>query len=372
MLQCANVKAVADAGQPSLRSVLLLSLVSGVVFVTVISFWRDYFVIMDSSGDRLAYMSVASAIKGWSFEGVEVKHFWGLPYLMAAVSRLTGASVRAALLMISFGASLGSVALAHRLWGGWSAGYFAVLNFDWLQRSFLGGSEPLFVLLLFGAFFAVRKNQWLLAGLLASFSTVVRPVGLLALIAIGVTLLWRREVRSLTLVTLIALTVGGLYVAPLMIYFGSPLANVSTYQTDWDQGFPVGWPFQAIVNGTVLYSAPWSNLLLTYGWIIFVLLGAISMVATRSFRQFAQTHPVEALFTAIYFVFLYTYNSSFWARVTFARFALPVLPITLLALDRWIPKKPLVLWIVAIVSSMLAAVSAIGIRNLSLPNVAGD
>ena len=63
-----------------------------------------------------------------------------------------------------------------RLWGGWVAGFFAILNFDWMQRSYLGGSEPLFVALLFASFLAIRKERWWLACVLASLSTVVRPL----------------------------------------------------------------------------------------------------------------------------------------------------------------------------------------------------
>jgi hypothetical protein len=90
-------------------------------------------------------MPVASAIRHWNFQGLVVKQFWGLPYFMAAISTLTRVSDRTALLLVSFISYFVSVALAYRLWGGWVAGFFSLLNFDWLQRSFLGGSEPLFV-----------------------------------------------------------------------------------------------------------------------------------------------------------------------------------------------------------------------------------
>ena len=71
---------------------------------------------------------------------------------MAALSRLTGASDRTAMLIISIVSSVAAGGIAYRLWGGWIAGFFAILSFDWLQRSYLGGSEPLFVALLFAAF----------------------------------------------------------------------------------------------------------------------------------------------------------------------------------------------------------------------------
>lgn len=330
----------------------------------MISLERNYFVVVDNFGDNHWYLAIASAIRNWDFRDITVKHFWGLSYLIAALSLLTGASVRTALLMISFGAYLASTALAHRLWGGWIAGYFGILNFDLLQRSFLGGAEPLFLALLFGAFIAVRNDYWLTAALLASCGTVVRPMGLFAFIAIGGVLLWRREFRTFVLASLIGLTVGGLYSVPLEIYFRNPLANVSGYHTNWDNGLPIGWPFRAIIEGTILYPAPWTNLLLTYGWIIFVLLATVAMIVTKRYHQFARSFPVEAIFAAMYLAFLDTYNSSFYVRGIFPRLALPILPFALVALERWIPKDQRVLWIVGLISPTLAAVSAIGIRNV--------
>ena len=357
-------QASVEISPPSLQSVLALSFAGYVLFVTVISACQNYFVVVDQFGDNHTYMGVASAIQNWDFQDITIQQFWGLSYVIAALSLLTGTSVRTALLLISFGACLASVTLAHRLWGGWIAGFFAVLNFAWLQRSSLGGSEPLFLSLLFGAFIAVRNNYWPMGALLASVSTVVRPMGLFALIAIGVVLLWRREFWTFVLATLVGLTVGGLYIVPLAIYFGNPFANVGSYQTDWDNGFPIGWPFYAIVKGTIIYPVPWTNLLVTYGWIVLVLLAAVAMIVTKRFHLFARNFPVESLFAATYLAFLYTYNSSYVIRGSFPRFALPIVPLALVALDRWIPKDQRVLWIVGFISPILAAASAIGIRNV--------
>jgi len=357
-------QASVEISPPSLQSVLVLSFAGYVLFVTVILACQNYFLVVDQFGDNQRYIALASAIQNWDFQNITVPQFWGFSYVIAALSLLTGTSLRTALLLISIGACLASITLAHRLWGGWTAGFFAVLNFAWLQRSSLGGSEPLFLSLLFGAFIAVRKNYWMIGTFLASISTVVRPMGLFALIAIGIVLLWRREFRTCVLATLIGLTVGGLYIVPLAIYFGNPFANVGNYQTDWDNGFPIGLPFYAIVKGTIIYPVPWTNLLVTYGWIVLVLLAAVAMIATRKFHQFARNFPVESIFAAMYFAFLYTYNSSYVIRGSFPRFALPIVPLALVALDRWIPKDQRVLWMVGFISPILAAASAIGIRHV--------
>src|SRR5437660_8286819 len=127
---------------------------------------------------------------------------------MAVISLTTRIPDVASLLLVSFVSSFISVALAYRLWGGWIAGLFAVLNFDWMQRSFLGGSEPLAVALIFGAFLAVRRDRYLLAALLASLSTIVRPLSIFCLIGIGVVLLYRHEYRSSRVRCLLRLSLG--------------------------------------------------------------------------------------------------------------------------------------------------------------------
>jgi len=182
-----------SAASPSLREVLLLALATSVLFLITVSRAGHFASVVDNFGDSAAYMNIASAIRHWRFDGMVVKQFWGYPYAMAALSTVTGIPGRVALLVISFLSSLLSVVLAHRLWGGWVAAFFAVLNFDWMQRSFLGGSEPLFVALLFASFLAVRRERWLLAALLAASATVVRPLGFAALVGVGLVLLWRRD-----------------------------------------------------------------------------------------------------------------------------------------------------------------------------------
>lgn len=127
---------------------------------------------------------------------------------MAAASGVTTISDQSSLLLISFASSFLSAAFSYRLWGGWVAGLFAVLNFDWMQRSFLGGSEPLAVALIFGAFLAVRRDRYLLAALLASLSTIVRPLSIFCLIGIGVVLLYRHEYRSSRVRCLLRLSLG--------------------------------------------------------------------------------------------------------------------------------------------------------------------
>jgi hypothetical protein len=356
---------VIPPAEPAQSEILALACLTCFVFVASVCALASFPVVVDNFGDSSSYMSVASAIRHWDFHGLIVKQFWGLPYVMAAVSSVTHMSDRVSLLLVCWLTSFIALALACRLWGGWVAAFFAVLNFDWMQRSFLGGAEPLFVALLFGTFLAVRREKWGLAALLGSFSTVVRPLGVLALAALGITLLGKRKIREMAVAILTSLVVGGLYILPFRIYFSNSLANVNRYQqADWAGGHLLAAPFYAITKGTLLYPQPWTNLALTFGWIFLVLAGVLAMLGSNGFREYGRKRPTEVIFAVSYLVFLYTYNAPYWARGTFPRFAIPIIPFVVLALLPQIPKSRPLLWVLAFVSPVLAACSAVGIRNL--------
>jgi len=357
------VSSPASERSPTAREIALLVALSFGLFILVVALTGNYAATVDSFGE--AYVTLASAIRHWDFRGITIKQFWGLPYAMAGLSTATGVSERTSLLILSFAPSLLAVLLVRHLWDGWIAGYFAILNFDWVQRSCLGGSEPLFVCLLLASFVAVRKNRWLAASLLASLATLVRPLGFFALAGIGLTLLWKRDFRRFAAATAIGLFLGVLYALPLAHYFGDPLATFSSYHNQqWQSGWLFGFPFYAIIKGTLLYPAPWTNLVLSVAWIFLILFAIVMMVKSTDFRTYLRKHSVEAAFLAPYLWCLFTYNYPYWARGNFARFAIPILPFVLLALYRWLPKDRRVLWALGGLSSVLAAVSALGVVNV--------
>ena len=340
--------------------------ICALIFVAVASLFRPYAALVKDFGDTQAYMQIAQAIRSWNFSGLQVKHFWGLPYAVAVLAKLTGISIAASLLIICAASSLAALILARRLWGSWIALFFSLLNFDWLQRSFLGGSEPLFVALIFASFVAIRKQSWKWAALLASLATITRPLGVLLLIAIAIQLLRRRDWLQLGAAVFIGVAIGALYILPLKLYLHDPLATVHSYGVMQANPYPplFGIPFRAIIVGTLRYPAPLSNLALSFGWIFLVVAGTIAMLCTREFRDYARAHPTETIFTALYLVSLYCYNLPVWARSNFARFAIPILPFIFLALGRWVPKDRRVVWGLAIVTPVLAAASAVGVKNV--------
>ncbi len=334
------------------------------VFMVSGCFLTDFSSAVDK-GDNHDYISIASGIMRWDFRGLEIKRFWGLPYAMAAVSRLTQVNLLWSLVAISIVASFASVWLTHRLWGGWVATIFAVISFEWIRRSLLGGTESLFQVLILGAILCVRRSRWLAAAVLASLSVLVRPAGFILLLAIGIALLWARDFARLAWASGIGIAIGLLYLLPFAWYFHNPFANILAYRNqDWASASPIGMPFQAIISGMFGMKLPWWSLLPDWAWIVFGLIGTVALLARREMREYCRSHRVEDIFVLAYAAFLFSYNSPQWAGPNFARFALPIVPALVLALLPWLPKNRPLLWIAGVVSGILAAIPVAGVRNV--------
>lgn len=163
--------------EPSAIELLAIQCLMAFLFVITFSHFKSYLPSVAVEGDNAGYIAIAKAIRAWHFEHLTPKFFWGTSYATAAFSILFRLPESTSLLVISVLSFVASIWLAFRLWGGWIAGFFAVLNFAWLQRAFLAGSEPLFVLLIFSSLWMARKERHLLAALIAALATIVRPAG---------------------------------------------------------------------------------------------------------------------------------------------------------------------------------------------------
>ncbi len=357
--------------QLSERELFLLVTINAMLFIGVTSVlggWRD---LVHNYGDNAAYSEVATAIRHWDFRTTQVQHFMGYPYLIAAISFLFRVPVTAALWMVAFIASFTSVLLTARLLGTWTAAYFALTNFAWLQLSFLGGSEPLALALGMGAFWMFRRRKNFIAVTLGSFAVTVRPLMIFVLIGIGIVLLYRKQFRAFLGAMGTGLFIGVLYVLPLAIYFGDPLLTVHSYTSrDYGaanvvgpHGHLFGWPLHGIVVGTMIYPAPWTNLVLSFFWIFLVFAG-IGMMFSVRFREYLRLYPNEGIFCGLYLLTVFCYDYLIWSRGSFIRFSIPALPFVFYALLELLPKKRKILWVLCVVSSILAACSAIGIRNV--------
>jgi hypothetical protein len=58
-----------------------------------------------------------------------------------------------------------------------------------------------------------------------------------------------------------------------------------------------------------------------------------------------------------------TYNSSYWAYAEFPRFVIPAVPMVLIGYEPYLPKSRSLIWALAVISPILAALSAFGVKN---------
>jgi hypothetical protein len=351
------------AREPTLKEVFVLSAVCYAFYLLLLAVLGNYWDMFRAFGDNQPYVLIAEAIRHWNFKSIKEWQFFGLPYVMVAFSFLTHASYWTSILILCVTCAFVSIALSNRLWGGWVAGVFAVCSRDWMERAVIGGAEPLFLALVFGSFLAARRNKWLLAAFLAAFSTVVRPMGIFALVAVGVVLLIRREYKRLAAASAIGLAVGSLYVLPLKLYMGTALANVKAYgAADGSGGRPITLPFYALLQNKMPLLSTNLNVARAGCWIILLILAILAMLRTERFRQYARKHLVEAIFCGLYITLLFTYNSP-WARIAFPRYVIPVIPFMVLALLPWVPKDRRLLWAFGLVSAVLSAAETYGFSS---------
>lgn len=359
------------SNEPTLGELLLLVAVGAVLFgitASVLHGWRSLVLVSDDNG---AYLDVATAIRHWDLHQAGIQHFMGYPYAIAAVSLISHLPLIVSLWLVAVISSFVSTIFVARLFGTWVAAFFALTNFAWLQTSLLGGSEPLAVALGMGALWTFRRGNPLLAALLGSLATTVRPLMFFTLVGIGIALLHQKRCAKFFGAFGIGLAICLLYVWPLAHYFGDPLLTVHSY-TSRDYGAAnltgphgrlFGWPFHAIIVGTMLYPAPWTNLILSFSWIALVIAGTVAMFS-RDLRGYWRANPAEGIFCGLYLLAVFCYDYLIWARGNFIRFSIPALPFVFFALLRWLPKDRRVLWSLAVVAPVLAACSAIGIRNV--------
>jgi hypothetical protein len=355
--------AIANRAGPSLPVVIGIFLVACASCMAVVALLDDPGVRLAAFGDNVSYVALTEAIRLWELRDLVPYHFWGHPYIAALISLVTPAGDLEAHVALSLISGAVAVALVHTLWGGYVAGAFAVVSWDLIQRATLGGAEPLFCALVYGAFVGARRERWLLSSLLASYATIVRPLGVFVLLGIGLACLRGRAWSSLAGATLIAMTVGGLYMLPLQIYYGDPLANFHWYQShDWAGHSPWTLPGLSLVRGLLSSTTPVSNALKVGAWVVAVLVGATLAVRDPATRARIARWPVEVVFAGLYLLFLLSYNSPEWAWHEFPRFATPLVPFVLVAVERILPRDGRVYWVAALGSGALAGLSAINAR----------
>jgi hypothetical protein len=323
-----------------------------------------------AAGDNYLYLPVSAALRSWNFTHVgAVRHFWGLPYAVAAVSKLTGLDLDICLILICVFSLLAALWFIADLWGSGIALFWMVSNYTVTVLAVFGGAEPLFLALVYGSLACVRRQSWLIAMFLAACATTVRPVGIFAVAAIQAVLLLNRKWRVFSLGSALALAAACAYLAGLRLAHIGLFANIAGYRREnWAGGQPVSIPLMAIarnlVNGQFMMGHP----VVQAVKILFLVghLALLGVCAWRLKKDPALLRRADVLFALAYSCFCLMYNDPEGALTAYPRYVSPALPILLFVAtggrDLKIPWPALAAMGVA--SVLLAAGSGIGASHL--------
>ena len=312
--------------------------------------------------DNGSYVEIANVIRLGGTP--RTHHFWGLPNLIAAIQAAFDVSGFAAIVVISIGCSVAASFLIDRLYGGPVAIAFLILCPTWVRLSVMGGSEPLFLCLLLGCWLAFRSSGALVAVVLASFATTVRPVGFFALCGIGFALILQRDWKWLAMSFCIAAGIGLAYLAECQVISGDPLINFRLYSSDdWPDGNPISLPFVQVGKGMFDY-------VLNKRWTVWIedvfsltLVGFCTYFLSTKFATLLRRYPAEFFFVAAYLIFFLCYNNEAASHL-FARYSIPIIPFLLFAACNWLPTNRFVLWPLAILSALIASSGIVGFKSV--------
>jgi hypothetical protein len=174
----------------------------------------------------------------------------------------------------------------------------------------------------------------------------------------------RRSYRRLTEITLIGLGIGLVYVIPVWIILGSPVANFTRYQDWWGpQGRPLTFPFGALIPSFIAFQGSrWPKIAESAIWLALALAGTAAMWLPRQRPRFPFNQP-EIWFASIYTLFFLSYNYS-EVYGDLPRFLMPITPLLLFSFRDWIPRDRRVLWPAVLLSALLASAAQVGFNNV--------
>lgn len=341
--------------EPSAWAAPLMLASAVAVHLAILTIAYGYWDTLIEWVDNQSFVRIAAAIhRGTWVCGADdcTWHLWGLPFVMAGVAAVFRVSDLAALVGISIGASLLTAVLLHRLYGGWVASATVAVCLMWTELSARGGSEPLFMGLLYGAFAASRADRVRLGSALAALSAAVRPVGVILVAAMAIDAAWRRNWKDLLTLVVVTALLATVYLAAVAAIAGNPFATSAGYLNEGWGRFPIGLPFGRVaVSMRDVFSASMSQGLRTCAWI------AVGVVSLWTMARKADAVPArpERVFAIGYlaFVFCGTHEALAWYV---PRFILPVAPLMFQSLRRWIPRRRVLLWAAALIEAAIGAV----------------
>lgn len=359
--------------QESTRPLLKFWLI-GFLFVHlfILIFSGGYWHVLETFGDNGPYSTISTAFYNFDLSYMQgfYKHFWGLPFVMTIVRWLTGLNENIVIIGLSLFFSCWTIQRMNQIYGIKAAILFSFLSIDWIQRSMIGGAEPLFIFLTLTSFLVYEKrgensNYYIYCALFGSLSCLIRPVGVFFLLAFGLDLLLRRKIKELLQALFISLFVGGIYLGVLYSLTGDPLAHFHTYgKADWDGASPISFPLTGLWRSYQQGNLPLLNTVKVGLWLILSFYTVFAMFLGRDLRIYFKKNRYQIFYFFFHLMFLLSYNSGKWSWNQFPRFVIPLLPMIALSLVPLLRYERVVYPLLYGGSLVLSAASSISIYTL--------
>lgn len=351
-----TVRAVPGSSPTAPSSLEILLALAGVLGVRLflLAHANDYWTIVRLWYDNPDYLRIVTALeqRTWSCDPNCPTHAWGLPYAILAMARAFRLSNVAALAAVSIAPCFPALWLIRRLYGGWVAAAMLAASYTWIMMATNGGSEPLFLCLLFAGFACARAGRTGAAAAFMTMSAMVRPIGLLAVAVIGLDAFIRRDRKDIVTVCVVTAGLMALYLLPIVVIAHDPRVTYQGYQGDWfPGGLPSIVPFVALVPNW-LWLVGISPLAAATTAVCFAMtivgIGRLWWVPPSTERR------LERVFATVY-VFFMIVSPFEGIAFHFPRYMLPVFPMVFGALEDWLPRSRTVMWPMALASGTLRA-----------------
>lgn len=291
------------------------------------------------------------------------------PFLISALSVVTGGSGVVAGFLISAASFLAALVLLHRLTElelGRRAADAAVLVLAFAPLSFFFTAvytESLFLALSVGAMLACRQERWRVACLLAALAALTRPTGVLIAVGLAVMHVRRRGGLDRSLAWLVAAPAALVAYLAALVAAGYPWLAPFRAEAKWnrvDVG-PLGGLISAvwsavrgaagIAGGAPVYHPELTGALAPGAEsvvLLAVLLGCVAL-AVRCWRTLAPEYAVYALVTLLACVSSPAAGQPLWSL---DRYALTIFPLAMAGGD-WLARRRLLTPVMAISTVLL-------------------
>ena len=320
------------------------------------------FFILITGGDNKNYVAIAQSIaKGFTqssspYSFRQDLYFLGYPILLAPFYYfISNLKLNPFILLPILNIIIGflNCLIINKIFGKKVAFFSIFFSLALIQRTFLGGAEPFFMLTGLLSIYFYNRNIYL-SIFFASLSFWIRSFGIFFIFGVLITLGLKKDVfYRFIYCLLLAMVMLGLYWLLSLWFYGYGSYPGKGYSFSWDNSSPFGIPFYHLIHE--IYNE--KRILSFCKNIAYLGLSLLPFyyIVKKSFKEKSISN-IE-IFDWIYMpylFFIYQLNS-YWGYVEFVRYTCPVIPIALFHFKAYLPESKIISYIFLIVATFFAA-----------------